>query len=374
MKNEMDHGTPASSNVRGAEYPRVHADLRVTFRVEAPTAQTIQVQPGGDANGLGSGPFEMVHDGDGVWWVTTPPVAPGLHYYWLLVDGVPANDPSSETYFGYGRPTSAIEVPEPGVDYYDIQDVPHGEVRARWYYARTTCDWRRVMVYTPPDYDSAPVTRYPALYLQHGAGEDERGWTAQGRANFILDNLIATGEAAPMIVVMESGYAGPSVVGRPPDPALLAQVSDSFAALVVKDLVPMVDATYRTIADREQRAIAGLSMGGRQAIHVGLTHLDTFAWIGAFSGALFDLNELQAAYGRCFEDAEAFNRKTRLLWLSAGTREERFIQALGRLDEVLDQMGIRHELFTSPGTSHEWQTWRRSLRAFAPRLFRQAAS
>jgi enterochelin esterase-like enzyme len=370
MNCELENGSAASSNIRGAEYPRIHPDLRVTFRLEAPTAHTVQVQPGGDANGLGAGPFEMQRDAAGVWSVTIPPAVPGFHYYWLLVDGVAVNDPASETYFGYGRQTSGVEVPEPGVDFYDPQDVPHGEVHARWYRAQTTGKGRRAYVYTPPGYDTARDTRYPVLYLQHGAGEDERGWTAQGRANFILDNLIAAGGAAPMIVVMESGYAMEWKAGGPPGPEFLKQMGAAFEAMLLRDLIPMVDATYRTIADREHRAIAGLSMGGFQALQAGLTHLDTFAWIGAFSGARLESSELQTAYNGVFSDPAVFNQQVRLLWLSAGTTEERFYQGIQSLHEALSQIKIAHEIYVSQGTSHEWQTWRRSLHAFAPRLFR----
>jgi len=370
MNNESDQGVPASSNVRGAEYPRIHDDLRVTFRLEAPTAQRVQVQPGGDENGLGAGPFDMARDAAGVWRVTTPPVVPGLHYYWLLVDGVAVNDPASETYFGYGKQTSCVEVPEEGVDFYAIQDVPHGEVRARWYFAQATGAWRRAYVYTPPDYDTAGSRRYPVLYLQHGMGEDERGWTAQGRANFILDNLIAAGRAAPMILVMDSGYAMPREAGAGFGPSFIQQISEAFSKLALQDLIPMIDATYRTLAHREQRAIAGLSMGARQALHTGLSHTDTFAWIGAFSGPVLESLDLQTAYSGLFRDAEAFNRQVRLLWLSAGSVETRIDQGLQRLHEALDQMGIAHEIYRSAGTAHEWQTWRRSLHAFAPRLFR----
>ena len=370
MNSELDPGVAAPSNVRGAEYPRIHSDLRVTFRLQAPAAKTVQVQPGGDENGLGAGPFDMQRDADGLWSVTTPPAIPGLHYYWLLIDGVAVNDPASETYFGYGKQTSCVEVPEPGADFYAMQDVPHGEVRARWYRAQTTGGWRRAMIYTPPDYDTAGDTRYPVLYLQHGAGEDERGWTTQGRANLILDNLIAAGQATPMIVVMESGYAMQWPAGTPIGPTFMQQMSDAFSALMLRDLIPMIDATYRTIADREHRAIAGLSMGARQALHVGLNHLDTFAWIGAFSGAILESLDLQTGYGGAFRDPEAFNRQVRLLWLSAGTAEKRFHQGLQHLHEALEQGHITHEIYASAGTAHEWQTWRRSLRVFAPRLFR----
>ena len=174
-----------------------------------------------------------------------------------------------------------------------------------------------------------------------------------------------------MIVVMESGYALQWPSGTPLGPAFLQQMSEAFTALMLKDLIPMIDATYRTIADREQRAIAGLSMGGFQALQVGLTHLDTFAWIGAFSGARLESSELQTAYNGVFRDPGAFNQQVRLLWMSAGTAEERFYQGIQSLHEALGQVKIAHEIYVSEGTSHEWQTWRRSLHAFAPRLFRR---
>ena len=207
---QADESKPATSNVPRAEYPRIHADQRVTFRLKAPEAKSVKVQPGGADSGLGKGPYDMQRSDDGNWTVTTPRAVPGFHYYWLVVDGVAMNDPGSETFFGYGKPTSGVEVPEPGADYYDVKDVPHGEVRSLWYHSKVTGAVRRAMVYTPPGYDADAGTRYPVLYLQHGAGEDERGWTTQGRANFILDNLIAAGAAAPMIVVMDNGYAARS--------------------------------------------------------------------------------------------------------------------------------------------------------------------
>src|SRR5262245_8626345 len=268
-----DDSRPAPSNVRGAQYPRVHSDLRVTFQVKAPDARKVQVRPGGDDNGLGKGPFDMTRGEDGVWTVTTPPAVPGFHYYWLLIDGVAVNDPSSETYFGWGRQTSGIEVPPKGVDFYELKEVPHGDVRAVWYHSRITNVWRRAYVYTPPDYDTAAGVRYPVLYLQHGAGEDERGWSTQGRLPFILDNLLAAGKARPMLVVMGNGYATRAGDASP---------ANAFGDVLVNELVPFIDARYRTLADREHRALAGLSMGGGQALQVGLTNLHKFASIGAF--------------------------------------------------------------------------------------------
>ena len=347
----------ASTNVRGAEYPTVQPDSRVTFRFKAPAATKVQLQPGGDDNGLGKGPMDLTRGADGVWSITTPSVVPGFHYYWFLVDGVAVNDPASETFFGWGRQTSGIEVPEPGVDFYSARDVPHGDVRIRWYFANTTNAWRRVYVYTPAEYDLNPKKRYPVLYLQHGSGEDERGWTVQGHANFILDNLIAAGKAKPMIVVMDQGYA--VAPGQP----------NAFEAVILNDIIPMIDRTYRTLSKRENRAMAGLSMGGVQTLQIALTHLDTFAWIGAFSAPQRAALDAKSAYNGTFADPAAFNKKIRLLWLGAGTGEQRIHDSIVALHDTLDKTGIRNVFYVSQGTSHEWQTWRRHLHQFAPLLF-----
>ncbi|QDV39093.1 alpha/beta hydrolase-fold protein [Tautonia plasticadhaerens] len=364
---QADDSIPASSNVPGAAYPRVHTDGRVSFRLRAPEATSVRVQPGGADNGLGPGPFDMRRDAEGTWAVTTPPAVPGFHYYWLVVDGVAVNDPGSETYFGWGRPTSGVEVPEPGVDFYDARDVPHGEVRALWYHSEVTGTVRRALVYTPPGYDDEPDRRYPVLYLQHGAGEDERAWTAQGRANFILDNLLAEGRAEPMLLVMERGYAEAARGGdRPastrPDPV-------GFEAVLLGELIPLVDATYRTGAEREHRALAGLSMGARQALTIGLGHREEFAWIGAMSPPPVEGFDVETAYGGAFGEPGAFNTQMRLLWLGAGTGEERFVAGVRTMCEGLERQGIEHVVYESAGTAHEWQTWRRSLHELAPLLF-----
>jgi len=362
---------PASSNVRGAEYPRVSSDLRVTFRIKAPDARQVQLQPGGDDNGLGKGPIDMIRGADGAWTVTTPPAVPGFHYYWFLVDGLAVGDPASETYFGWGKESSGVEVPEKGAGFYAVKDVPHGDVRARWYYAKTTAAWRRAMVYTPAEYDRNARVRYPVLYLQHGAGEDERGWTNQGRANFILDNLFAEGRAKPMIVVMEQGYATPpGTVQAPATQGRGAGQSGAFEQVVLNDLIPMIDAAYRTLADRDHRAMAGLSMGGGQALQIALTHLDKFSWIGSFSSPLRAGIDLKTAYNGAFADAAAFTRRVHLLWFGAGTAEERMLKPALAMSEALKQAGIQNVFYQSPGMAHEWQTWRRDLHEFAPLLFR----
>jgi enterochelin esterase-like enzyme len=361
---QADDAKPAATNVPRAEYPKVQPDGRVTFRLKAPDANTVQVQPGGADNGLGKGPFDMTRGANGTWAVTTPPAVPGFHYYWLLVDGVAVNDPGSETFFGYGKPTSGVEVPDKGADFYQVNDVPHGEVRALWYHSKVTGKPRRALVYTPPAYDQG-TDKYPVLYLQHGAGEDERGWTTQGRANFILDNLIAAKKAKPMIVVMDNGYA--EKAGQSP-----ARGFDftGFEAVLTGELIPKIDATYRTIPDRDHRALAGLSMGGMQALQIGLTHLDTFATVGAFSAPPTGNFAVATSYKGALRDAKAFNEKVRLFWLGAGTAEQAFAARLKTMHEALETAGVKHVTFESKGTSHEWQTWRRSLHDFAPRLFR----
>ena len=364
-----DGARPAATNVLNAQYPRVHPDGRVTFRLTAPTAQKVQLQPGGADNGLGKGPIDMTKDEKGVWSVTTAPAVPGFHYYWFVVDGLNVNDPSSDTFFGYARQTSGVEVPEPGADFYEPRDVPHGDVRVKWYLSKVTGAWRRAYVYAPPDYDRNQQMRYPVLYLQHGAGENETGWTKQGRANLILDNLIAANKAAPMLVVMETGYA--TKVGAVPvqGPTGAPTMPNAFEEVLIKDLIPMIDAQYRTIADRASRAMAGLSMGAGQTLQITAAHLDTFAWVGAFSAPLRNF-DVKTSFGGVFTDAAAYNKRVRLLWIGAGTGETTFIEAAGQLHKALDAAGIRHVMFESPGTAHEWQTWRRSLHDFAPRLFK----
>jgi enterochelin esterase family protein len=382
-----DPSAPAASNVPGAPTPSVHADRSITFTLKAPQARTVQV---GGGDGLGVGPFPMTKDAEGVWRVITPPVVAGFHYYWFVLDGVSVNDPSSETYFGYGKETSGVEVPEAGADYYALANVPHGEVRAKWYLSKTTGEWRRAFVYTPPGYDSNPQTRYPVLILQHGAGENETGWTRQGRAQFILDNLIAAGKAQPMIVVMDRGYATragmPAVTFEPGGPLRNALPGFSaFEDVIIHDLIPTIDASYRTIADREHRAMAGLSMGGMETLFIALRHLDTFAYLASLSGPIvpdLDSNQslgstpstpfdVQTAYDGAFANPAAFNSRVKLLWFGVGTAESELFRAgIGGAVKALKAAGVQLTYVESEGTAHEWQTWRRGLNDLAPRLFR----
>ncbi|MFZ0500695.1 MAG: alpha/beta hydrolase-fold protein [Steroidobacteraceae bacterium] len=332
----------------------------------------------------------MTRSADGVWRVTLPPVVPGFHYYWFVLDGVAVSDPASETYFGYGKEVSGLEVPDPQGDFYSVRAVPHGQVREKWYWSRVTGAWRRAFVYTPPGYDASPTRRYPLLILQHGYGEDETGWTRQGKAQFILDNLIAAGKAKPMIVVMDRGYGN-----KPGTPALhlgadtsAKQVGLAFGAfedVILRDLIPMIDASYRTIPDRDHRAMAGLSMGGMETLFIALRHQDEFAYIASLSGPIMQNPnssqslaaafgapfDVETAYGGSFADAPRFNRRVKLLWMGVGTAEPPEIR-LGIVAAVkaLRAHGVHLVYFESPGTAHEWQTWRRDLNDLAPRLFR----
>ncbi|MDR3688311.1 MAG: alpha/beta hydrolase-fold protein [Fimbriimonas sp.] len=366
----------APTNIEGQPYPRVTTDNRVTFCVRAPNAQTVGFQLGKR--------YAAIKDANGYWTATSDPQPPGFHYYWLVIDGVQVNDPGSETFYGTGKQTSGVEVPEKDVDYYLPKHVPHGEVRERWYKSSTTQAWRRVYVYTPPDYDADVNRRYPVLYLQHGAGEDERGWSNQGHMAFIMDNLIAERKATPMLVVMEKGYAtkpgdsaGPGGPPRPGSPPDFSRMFKAFDEVVSKDLIPYVDASFRTFADRDHRAIAGLSMGGFQAFSIGLAHLDQFGSIGGFSGAGGGFGgtpiDLKTANGGIMADADAFNRRVHVLFMSIGTEEPAMMQSSVRgYHDALTQAGIHVHFYESPGTSHEWLTWRRSLHVFAPLLFQTA--
>ena len=377
---ESEHFQPSATNVWGAEYPRVDTAGRVQIRVKAPDATKVKLN-------FWSGPkLDMLKQPDGFWTVTTPPLVPGLHYYTLTIDGAEVSDLNTHAFFGGTKEASAVEVPEPGSTYYSIQEVPHGQVREVWYHSKVTGTWRHALVYLPPNYDTQTTERFPVLYLQHGAGEDETGWIRQGHANFILDNLIAARNSKPMIVVMAYGYARragqapPDLTGKAfGSPEMLKAMQDMTAAFeddVTQDLIPYIDSTFRTLPDRDHRAMAGLSMGGMQTFQITLNHLDLFSYIGGFSGAggmlvLGDRKlDPKTDYKGIFADPAAFAKKVHLLWLGVGTQEpERMRAGLLRLHTSLQEANIQHVFYESPGTDHEWQTWRRDLNDFAPRLF-----
>jgi enterochelin esterase-like enzyme len=377
--------TPSALNVPGAKYPCVYPDHRAMFRVNGPNAQKISVR-------IGQG-FDMAKGPDGVWTVTTTPLVVGFHYYSLQIDGATVADPSTMTFFGSGWQNSGIEIPEPGGDFYQAKDVPHGHVSQQSYYSKVTAKWRRAFVYTPPDYATNSKGRYPVLYLLHGWGEDETGWYAQGHVDFILDNLIAAGKAKPMIIVMDNlnavkpGEDGTIFAGRglvqPPATSATGRgapagrgggladfTGATFTEMMITDLIPMVEKTYRVLPGRENRAMAGLSMGGMQTFLTTLANLDKFAYIGGFSGscggrgAAFDP---KTACSGAFADPSAFNKKTKLLFLGIGSVEG---PGTKNFSDELTKAGVHNVYYESPGTAHEWLTWRRSLNDFVPRLFR----
>jgi enterochelin esterase family protein len=371
---------PATSNVLDATYPKVDGRSRVEIRFKAPDATKVKLNFWSDPK------LDMEKQADGFWTVTTPPMAPGLHYYTIIVDGAEVSDPGSTAYFGGSKWTSAVEVPEAGADYYLIKDVPHGQVREIWYHSSVTGTWRHALVYLPPGYETQTKRRYPVLYLQHGGGEDETGWIRQGKANFILDNLIASGNAKPMIIVMANGYATragyqvPDLNGKPfGSPEMMKVMQERMGAFeddMTQVLIPFVDKTFRTITDRDHRAMAGLSMGGMQTFQVTFNHLDEFSYIGGFSGAAnvfatgTDKLDTKTAFNGTMADPAAFSKRVHLLWIGVGTDEpERMKSGLEKLNASLNEGNIKHVFYESPGTSHEWQTWRRDLKDFAPRLF-----
>ena len=367
---EVQDAAPASTNVLGASAPRVLPDHSIAFELPAPAARAVAVDIGGRT-------IAMQRGADGTWRVTTPPQVVGFHYYQFVVDGLRVNDPGSHAFFGTGIDSSGIEVPDEGEDFYLPHEVPHGDIRIRSYLSTVTGQWRRTFIYTPPGYDSQPQTRYPVLYLQHGMGEDETGWTFQGHVNAILDNLIAQGKAVPMIVVMDNGYATRPPGGGPVAPPKVGASVDFtvFEDVVVHDLIPMIDGSLRTLSDRDHRAVAGLSMGANEALQLGTHHLDLFAYLGGFSGTMNGLStdplDAATAFGGVFRNAAEFNQRVKLLWLGMGTREPMpFPRSIGAFRTMLDRAGIRYTFYSSPGTAHEWLTWRRDLRQFAPLLFR----
>lgn len=374
------HASPY--NLSGAQYPRIEADSRVTFRFRAPDAQKVQVS-------IVNVPFDMVKGPDGVWTYTSEPQDKGYHNYWMIVDGAIVVDPATNAFMGYGHMCNGFEIPDPDGDFYQLKDVPHGNVLIKNYYSGVAQSWRHIFVYTPPEYDKNTSVRYPVLYLQHGGGEDERVWIEMGRTNLILDNLIAEGKIKPFIVVMETSAVGPQfpMVPRPSAPSAAAAAPgaqppaaqapgapgapgagaqaaaprprfsfDKYAELMIKDMIPWVDKNFRTIPDQAHRAMSGLSMGAMCTKSVTLAHLDTFSYIGLFSGGTIAPNEITD------------KSKVKLVFMSYGSRE-RGSDSVKAAADALNQAGIKSASYVSPLTAHEWQSWRRSLREFAMLLF-----
>jgi enterochelin esterase family protein len=356
---------PAPSNLDGQAYPKIDAQRRAFFRIEAPDVNTLQVDLGKR--------YDMVKDDQGVWAVTTEPLNPGFHYYQLVINGVRVSDPASESFYGTARVSSAIEVPEAGVDFYTLRDVPHGDIRSKRYFSKVTNAWRRLNIYTPPGYDTDTHKKYPVLYLQHGGGEDETGWAVQGRTDIILDNLIDKGKAQPMLVVMANGNVRSPGRTRGYSREGMVGIGNEL----IQNIVPFIEKNYRVFPDAEHRALAGLSMGGGQAFYVGLQHPEVFATIGVFSSGLFggvgfmaDREfDAEAQIPGLLTQAESFNERLTLFYISVGRQDPR-IENTKKAVATFKQHGLEVQYNDFPG-GHEWQVWRKSLHDFSQRLFKE---
>lgn len=359
----------SSTNLPNQDYPRINSERRAQFRIKAPDAKSVSVSIGK--------PLTINKGEDGVWTITTSPLDVGFHFYRVLIDGADVADPATEIFCGGGGGglSSAVEVPT-GEDFYELKDVPHGEVRERRYFSKTTQAWRRIFVYTPPGYDQNTSTRYPVLYLQHGGGEDERGWVVQGHVCEIMDNLIAAKKAQPMLIVMERGYAlrpgeepfryQPPRPGEKPPAIDFKRIFNTLDEVFIHETIPLIDQTYRTKSDREHRAMAGLSWGGMQTRTIGLGHLEVYSQFGIFSGGSINPESIP--------DFAASKEKLKVAFVGYGSRE--LTNGLNRSGDdpkanvaALRDAGVNAVFYVSPETAHEWHTWRRCLREFAPLLF-----
>jgi enterochelin esterase-like enzyme len=397
---EANDWRPSTLNQPGRPYPQVNSDGRARFRIVAPQAQSVSVNLGGT---------QLTKGEDGAWIGTSRPLDEGFHYYHLAIDGGTFNDPGTLNFYGSTRWESGIEVPAKDRDFYALKDVPHGQLRQVLFPSKSTNTSRRAFVYTPPDYDQDQTKRYPVLYLQHGWGEDETGWGSQGHANLIMDNLIAEGKTKPFIIVMTYGMTNDipfgggrgrgaaAPAGRGPGAAAAGEPNQArgaragtrggragggglaafnigpFQTVLVDELIPYIDANFRTLSDQPHRAMAGLSMGGMETRQITLKNLDKFSHIGLFSGGSISPADVNSTPG--------FKEKVKLVFVSYGSREIDPANRRGGFGgdpkanaEALKQAGINSVFYVSPNTAHEWLSWRRSLREFAPLLFAEGSS
>jgi enterochelin esterase family protein len=337
--------------------PEVKADRTVTFRLRAPKAAEVLL----NGEWKGGGKLAMTKDDQGVWSLTVGPLEPDLYGYSYSVDAMTVTDPSNSVLKPMRSPrTSVVDVPGDPPRLHEYQDVPHGTVRLHEYPSKALGRLRPLRVVTPPGYDQDPSARFPVLYLFHGSGDTEATWTSFGHAHLIADNLLSQGKAKAMIIVMTDGHA---VVG----PEARSRNVEMFGKDLLEDVLPFVEANYRTKRDRESRAIVGLSMGGGQSLTIGLNHLELFAWVGGFSSAISNPEQTLAT---ALSDPAATNSKLRLLWIACG-KDDGLVKNAQALSEVLVQKGIRHELKITDG-NHSWPVWRKYLGEFLPLLFGEA--
>jgi enterochelin esterase family protein len=374
--NSVEDFKTSASVQPGSKYPQVNSEHRVRARVRAPQAQNVYLD-------IGSTNYPLTKNDNGVWIGDSAPQDQGFHYYQLQIDGATVPDPGTLYFYGASRWGSGVEVPADDQDFYALKNVPHGQLAQTYYYSKSAKANLHCFIYTPPGYEKNSSKRYPVLYLQHGGGEDETGWGAQGHAGLIMDNLIAEGKTKPFIIVMANSSVPGANPGRGAAPAGGTNGAargpggfsfdfSAFEKVLVQDLIPFIDANYRTLANQPHRAMAGLSMGGMQTHNITLAHLDMFSNIGLFSGGSVGTNEVT--------NVDAFKKKVKVLFVGYGSREIEpgAVRGGGRggvggdpraNTEALKAAGVNAHFYVSPQTAHEWLTWRRCLHEFAPLLF-----
>ena len=394
-ENVVEDFKPASTNQDNKQFPMINSQRMVRAQITAPQASFVGLDIAGKI-------YAMTKDENGVWTGTSAPQDEGFHYYQLNIDGASVPDPGSKYYYGASRWGSGIDVPAADEDFYTVKNVPQGSVNEVYYWSSVTESMRHGYIYLPAEYYANPDKKFPVLYLQHGMGENETGWSAQGKTGIIMDNLIAAGKAVPFIIFMDNGlnarrpgeqpmgFGGPRPGGARPQGApqgqrpqgapqgaqrprmsgadfakMARRMGGAFEEVLIKDIIPMVEKNYRVIADSEHRAMAGLSMGGMQTHGITLNNPTTFAYVGIFSGGTIGPDELT--------EVPDFKKTNKVLFMSAGGRETGMAEGDGsviKAAEAMKAIGINAHSYISPETAHEWQTWRRSLYQFAQLLFK----
>ncbi|MHA8052696.1 alpha/beta hydrolase-fold protein [Aquirufa sp. OSTEICH-129A] len=349
-------GATATSNVRNANYPQILPNHQVIFKVKVPEAKKLQVNLGKK--------YDMLKDDEGFWTATTDSIGPGFHYYSLIMDGLSISDPGSKTFYGMGRMASGIEIPFSGGAYYALRDVPHGEIRIKKYFSKVTNSWRQMYIYTPPGYDVNLQETYPVLYLLHGGGEDESGWSMQGKTDLILDNLIASQQAKPMLVVMPDANVGANAM----DESGLKK----FELELQHAIIPFVEKNYRINTASSHRALAGLSMGGIHTLYSGIKHTDKFSYLGVFSSGWINPTQNELAnnqYEFLKNNALLVNNNLKQFWISMGGKEDIAFKNCQLMMGHFDELKIKYSYSEYPG-GHTWPVWRNNLFNFAQLLFK----
>ena len=373
-ENVVEDFKPATSNQDNKQYPMVNSQRMVRAQISAPNAKEVGLDIAGKI-------YQMTKDENGVWTGTSEPQDEGFHYYQLNIDGASVPDPGSLYYYGASRWGSGIEIPSADQDFWQVKNVPQGSMGEVFYWSTYTEKMRRCHVYLPAEYFTNPTKKFPVLYLQHGMGENEYGWAEQGHTAQIMDNLIAEGKAVPCIIVMDNGlntqrpgeqggfggFGGRRPQGAPGQGGPrrggfggFGGFSEGFKNVLFNDIIPMVEKNYRVIADSKNRAYAGLSMGGMQAREITLANPDKFAYVGTFSSGAWNVDQVK--------NSDGFAKKVKLLFMSGGGKENMGVVEAAK--NIKEQLGMNAVGYDSPGTAHEWHTWRRSLYQFAQLMFK----